>query len=92
MRRGSKLRTLRELNFFGDHHGRKYEYPCGEARKKAYEKALDSLGAEPKKTAALHLKRDGTFDFLVLDGGAESWQVFSSLLTVLKYKQKYFGR
>lgn len=59
---------------------------------KAYEKALDSLGVEPKKTAALHLKRDGTFDFLVLDGGAESWQVFSSLLTVLKYKQKYFGR
>lgn len=37
---------------------------------KAYEKALDSLGAEPKKTAALHLKRDGTFDFLCsMEGG-----------------------
>lgn len=55
---------------------------------KAYSQALASLGVEPKRAASLHLKKDGTFDFQTHDGGAESWQVFSSLLTVLRYKQK----
>ena len=59
---------------------------------KAYSQALGSLGAEPQRAASLHLKRDGTFDFQTHDGGAESWQVFSSLLTVLKYKQKISRR
>lgn len=59
---------------------------------KAYAQALASLGVEPRRTAALHLRRDGTFDFQTHDGGAESWQVFSSLLTVLKYKQKFIRR
>lgn len=56
---------------------------------KAYAQALDSIGVRCDRTASLHLKRDGTFDFQTHDGGAESWQVFSSLLTVLKYKQKF---
>lgn len=56
---------------------------------KAYEKALESLGVSCDKTASLHLRRDGTFDFQDHDGGAESWTVFSSLLTVLKYKSKF---
>lgn len=55
---------------------------------KAYSQALASLGVEPQRAASLHLKKDGTFDFQTHDGGAESWQVFSSLLTVLRYKQK----
>ena len=59
---------------------------------KAYSQALGSLGAEPKRAASLHLKKDGTFDFQAHDGGVESWQVFSSLLTVLRYKQKISRR
>lgn len=59
---------------------------------KAYSQALGSLGAEPKRAASLHLKKDGTFDFQTHDGGVESWQVFSSLLTVLRYKQKISRR
>lgn len=59
---------------------------------KAYSQALGSLGAEPKRAASLHLKKDGTFDFQTHDGGVESWQVFSSLLMVLRYKQKISRR
>lgn len=59
---------------------------------KAYQKALESLGVTCDKTASLHLLRDGTFEFRDHDGGAESWTVFSSLLTILKYKSKFNRR
>lgn len=68
------------------------EEPLVKVQLKAYSQALGSLGMEPKRAASLHLKSDGTFDFQTHDGGAESWQVFSSLLTVLKYKQKISRR
>ena len=59
-----------------------------EAYAKAYETHYDRVD----KKAILHLKKDGTYDFVKYKrNDTESWNVFTALLTIYNHIQKHQG-
>ncbi len=63
---------------------------CG-VQLEAYERAWESHTneAEFKKKVIVHLKKDGNYQMLEFGSGIECWRVFTALLTVRNYKQKF---
>lgn len=56
----------------------------------AYAKALESQGVKVARKGALHLRKDGTWDFPGFAAGdTAAWRVFSSLKNIYDYTKSY---
>ena len=63
---------------------------CG-VQLEAYSRAYCThAGVSEFGEAIIHLKKDGTYEMLPFgDDATECWRVFTALMTVRNYKQKY---
>lgn len=63
----------------------------GGVQLEAYDRALASHDSEMKfgQKLILHLKKDGKYEVVPFVNGVDCWRVFTALLTVRNYKQKF---
>ena len=61
---------------------------CG-VQLEAYDRAFESHGIKIDDRAILHLRKDGTFEFVKFNERQEHWRVVTALLTIRNYSMKF---